>query len=141
MLRTLLITSAIALAIPLAAGAQTASSTTKCGPVAFSTERMNYSSAPCAGGESAGAVGTSGPTVTGANNSSSMTKAEMKQGMQPGYGAQPMPMHQAQAVSMGSNASMGANMAPMGDQCGPSNAATMRDEYGHKYNCRGDRVR
>src|SRR3954466_2427677 len=117
-IQTLIATTAIATIIPLAAIAQTPSSTTKCGPVAFSTERMNYSSAPCAGGESAGTVGTSGPTVTGANNSSSMTKAEMKQGMQPGYA--PMPQ-QAQAVSMGSNPSMGANMAPMADQCGPSN--------------------
>ncbi len=137
--RTLLITTAVTLVLPLAAGAQTASSATKCGPVAFSTERMTYSSAPCAGGEAAGTVGTSGPTVTSANNSSSMTKAEMKQGVQPGYA--PMPMQQAQAVSMGPSPSMGANMAPMGDQCGPSNAATMKDEYGRKYNCRGDRVR
>jgi hypothetical protein len=137
-IQTLIATTAIATIIPLAAIAQTPSSTTKCGPVAFSTERMAYSSAPCAGGESAGTVGTSGPTVTGANNSSSMTKAEMKQGMQPGYA--PMPQ-QAQAVSMASNPSMGANMAPMADQCGPSNTATIRDEYGRRYNCRGDRVR
>ena len=141
-IQTLIATTALATIIPLAAIAQTPSSTTKCGPVAFSTERMNYSSAPCAGGESAGTVGTSGPTVTGANNSSSMTKAEMKQGMQPSNGyAQPMPMQQAQAVSMGPNPSMGANMAPMADQCGPSSAATIRDEYGRKYNCRGDRIR
>jgi hypothetical protein len=137
--QTLIITTAIALALPFAAIAQTPSSTTKCGPVAFSTERMNYSSAPCAGGESAGTVGTSGPTVVGANNSSSMTKAEMKQGAPAGYGYAPMPVQQAQAVSMGPNSSMG--MAPMADQCGPSNAAAIKDEYGRKYNCRGDRVR
>lgn len=138
-IQTLIATTAIATIIPLAAIAQTATSTTKCGPVAFSTERMNYASAPCAGGETAGTVGTSGPTVVGANNSSSMTKAEMKQGAPAGYGYAPMPMQQAQTAPMGANASMG--MATMGDQCGPSSAATMKDEYGRKYNCRGDRIR
>ena len=137
-IQTLIAATAIATIVPLAAIGQTASSTTKCGPVAFSTERMAYSSAPCAGGEAAGTVGTSGPTVFGANNSSSMTKAEMKQGA-PGYA--PMPMQQAQAVSMGPNPSMGANMAPMADQCGPMNATSIKDEYGRRYNCRGDRIR
>src|SRR3954471_15207418 len=118
-IQTLIATTAIATIIPLAAIAQTPSSTTKCGPVAFSTERMAYSSAPCAGGESAGAVGTSGPTAFGANNSSSMTKAQMKQGAPAGYA--PMPMQQAQAVSMGQNT------APMGDQCGSMNAAAITD--------------
>src|SRR3954464_8962698 len=99
--QTLLATTAVLFAVPLAAIAQTPSSTTKCGPVAFSTEKMAYSSAPCAGGESAGTVGTSGPTAFGANNSSSMTKAEMKQGAPAAaYGYAPM---QAQAVAGGPN--------------------------------------
>jgi hypothetical protein len=136
--QTLLVTTAMALALPLASAiAQTASTTTKCGPVAWSTDKMAYSSAPCAGGETAGVVGTSGPTAFGANNSSSMTKAEQKQGQttyMPMQGQTYMPM-QAQAVQ-------GApNMASMNDQCGPSNAATITDEYGRKYNCRGDRIR
>lgn len=29
----------------------------------------------------------------------------------------------------------------MEDQCGPTNAATIKDEYGRSYNCRGDRIR
>jgi hypothetical protein len=30
----------------------------------------------------------------------------------------------------------------MTDQpCGPANVAAITDEYGHKYNCRGDRLR
>jgi hypothetical protein len=131
--QTLLITTAFALTVPLASAiGQTASSTTKCGPVAFSTERMAYSSAPCAGGETAGAVGTSGPTAFGANNSSSMTKAEQKQGAPYGYRYAPM---QSQAVMAG------PGYAAMNDQCGPSNAPSITDEYGRKYNCRGDRIR
>ena len=130
--QTLLVTTAIALAIPLAALGQTASSTTKCGPVAFSTDKMAYSSAPCAGGQTSGTVGTSGPTVVGANHSSSMTKAEMKQGAPAGYAYAPM---QAQAVATG------PGYASMNDQCGPSNVASITDEYGRKYNCRGDRIR
>lgn len=141
--RTLLITTAIALAVPLgSASAQSVSTSgTKCGPVSWSTDKMTYSAAPC----SAEAVGTSGPTANQAtaagSQSSSMTKAQMKQGMQPDYRYQPMPMQRTQAVSMGPGPSMGANMAPMGDQCGPSNAAAITDEYGRKYNCRGDRIR
>ena len=55
---------------------------------------------------------------------------------QPGY-AQPgyVPM-QSQAVAAG------PSYASMGDQsCGASNAVAIKDEYGHKYNCRGDRIR
>jgi hypothetical protein len=33
------------------------------------------------------------------------------------------------------------NMAPMTNECGSPRIATMTDEYGRKYNCRGDRVR
>ena len=140
--RTLLITTAIVLAVPFAVAAQTANSGMKCGPVAFSNEKMTYTGGPCVG-----SADTSGPTAYQAapagSQSSSMTKAEMKQGMQPTTGyAQPMPMQQAQAVSMGPNSNMASpNMAPMGDQCGPSNAAAIKDEYGRKYNCRGDRIR
>jgi len=135
--QTLLVTTAIALTVPLAAMAQTGSPT-KCGPVAFSTEKMAYTSAPCAGSEAAGTVGTSGPTVFGANNSSSMTKAEQKQGV-PSYGYY-IPM-QSQAVLAGP-ADAGPAYAGMADQsCGSANAVSIRDEYGRKYNCRGDRIR
>jgi len=36
---------------------------------------------------------------------------------------------------------MAPDRAPSLDKCGPSNAVAMKDEFGHKYNCRGDRVR
>jgi hypothetical protein len=32
------------------------------------------------------------------------------------------------------------NMAPVSNLCGP-HSVTMKDEFGHTYNCRGDRVR
>ena len=136
--KTLLIATALALSVPMVSAiGQTASSGLKCGPVAFSSRDMTYSSAPCTA-ETPGAVGTSGPTVFGANNSSSMTKAEMKQGMPVGQQYAPMPMQQAQAVSMGPS----PGMAPMmSDQCGPANVPAIRDEYGRRYNCRGDRIR
>lgn len=35
----------------------------------------------------------------------------------------------------------GRNMAPTSDTCGSPRVATMTDEFGHKYNCRGDRIR
>lgn len=95
--RTLLITAAIAFAVPLVAANAQSVVHTKCGPVAFSNEKMAYTGGPCGGSPD-----TSGPTANQAapagSQSSSMTKAEMKQGVQPGYGyAQPMPMQQAQA--------------------------------------------
>ena len=127
--QTLLVTTAMALALPLSS----AMAQTKCGPVAFSAEKMAYASVPCAGGESAGVVGTSGPTASGANNSSSMTKAEMKQGTPPpGYVYAPMQPQVAQAAP---------SMAPAADQCSALNAVAMKDEFGRKYNCRGDRIR
>jgi len=127
--QTLLLTTAFALTVPLAASAQTPM---KCGPVTFSAEKMAYTSGPCVGGETSASVGTSGPTAYGSPNSTTMTKAEMKQGAT--YGYAPMPM-QAQA------AASGPGYAPVSDQCGPANVATIRDEYGRKYNCRGDRIR
>jgi hypothetical protein len=137
--RTLLIAATTVLVLPLASASAQSVVGTKCGPVAFSSEKMTYTGGPCLG-----STDTSGPTanqaVPAGSQSSSVTKAEMKQGMQPGYGYQPMPMQQAQAVQMGPSASMGPNMAPMGDQCGPMNAAAIKDEYGRKYNCRGDRI-
>jgi len=33
------------------------------------------------------------------------------------------------------------SMAPMAETCGSPRVVTMKDEFGHKYNCRGDRVR
>jgi hypothetical protein len=95
---------------------------------------MAYTSGPCIGGETSASVGTSGPTAFGSPNSTTMTKAEQKQGapIVYGYGA---PM-QAQAIAAGP-----ANAQMMSDQCGPANVATIRDEYGRRYNCRGDRIR
>ena len=122
--RILLVTTAMALALPLAS----VTAQTKCGPVAFSAEKMAYTSVPCTGGET---VGTSGPTA-GASNSTSMTKAEMKQGAPIGYGYAPM---QAQAIQSG------PNMASAADQCSSLKAVALKDEYGRKYNCRGDRIR
>jgi hypothetical protein len=130
--QTLFVTTALALAFPLAAMAQAPAS--KCGTESWSTEHMAYKSRPCAAGE----VSSSGPTAFGANNSSSMTKAEQK-AAPAGYHYAPMPQQQAQAVMappMG-----GASYASMNSACGPSNAASITDEYGRKYNCRGDRIR
>ncbi len=36
---------------------------------------------------------------------------------------------------------MAPNTAPITTVCGPHNSVTTADEYGRKYNCRGDRVR
>ena len=132
-LQTLLVTTALAATIPLApALAQNGPS--NCGPETWSTEKMAYVRTPCNAGDAA-QVGTSGPTAYGSGSSTTMTKAEMKQ--MPPYGyAQPgyAPM-QSQAVVGGPSYAMGDN------SCGPSNAVAIKDEYGHKYNCRGDRIR
>ena len=133
--QTLLLTTAIAFTVPLAAIAQTTTTGMKCGPVAFSAEKMAYTSGPCVGGQASASVGTSGPTAFGSPNSTTMTKAEQKAGAG-GYVMAPMPM-QAQAISAGP--APGAQM--MSDQCGPGNVATIKDEYGRRYNCRGDRIR
>jgi hypothetical protein len=135
--QTLFVTTALALAFPLTAMAQSPSAS--CGTESWSTEHMAYKSRPCGAGE----VSTAGPTARGANNSSSMTKAEQKQQPYAGYATAPMPRQQAQAVMSNSsyspmNASMGASMGP---SCGPSNMPSITDEYGRKYNCRGDRIR
>ena len=120
--RTLLLTTAFALTVPLAAFSQTATGM-KCGPEVFSAATMSYTSGPCTG-----AVSVGENTPSGAINSTTMTKAEMKQGAPIGYA----PM-QAQAVSGGP--------AMMGDQCGNLGAVAITDEYGRKYNCRGDLIR
>jgi hypothetical protein len=144
-LQTLLITTALAVAIPLvSAGAQTPPHGTKCGPVAWSTEKMAYTSMPCAdgatGAASTNAVGNTSPSVaqtgTGVNTSSSMTKQQMKQESagSTAYGAPRAPM------SGSPNYAPAPDMAAASDDCNP-NAASMKDEYGRKYNCRGDRVR
>ena len=121
--QTVLITStAFALIVPFATA--TAQTPSGCGIETWSTDKMTYVTAPCTAGE----VGTAGPTA-GAPSSSSMTKAEMKQGTY----KQPVP---SQPVSAG------PNYATMADQpCGPTDVAAITDEYGHKYNCRGDRLR
>jgi len=36
---------------------------------------------------------------------------------------------------------MAPDRASSFDKCGAPNAVAMKDEFGHKYNCRGDRVR
>ncbi len=46
----------------------------------------------------------------------------------------PSPM-QEQAMAPSSHTAQESN------RCGPSNAGTMMDEFGRKYNCRGDRLR
>jgi hypothetical protein len=127
--QTVLMTAAIAFALPLGSALAQTAAATKCGPETWSTEKMAYTSAPCAG-----EVGTAGPTVSQAGpqatSSSSMIKQDMKQGDVSGYS----PMQEQAAAP-------GPNLAPMGDQCGAPNAAAITDEYGRKYNCRGDRVR
>jgi hypothetical protein len=120
--QTLLVTSAIALVVPLAA-ATAQSSAGKCGPETWSTDKMAYVNIPCNAGDATASVGPN-------SASSSMTKAEMKAGT---YYQQPMP---SQAVSTG------APMVSMADQsCGALNAVAITDEYGRRYNCRGDRIR
>jgi hypothetical protein len=145
--QTLLITTALAVTIPLiSAGAQTPSHGTKCGPVAWSTEKMAYTSMPCAdgatGAASNNAVGNTSPSVaqtgTGVTSSSSMTKQEIKQQSSAGSMANGAPM--TPALGGPDYYAMGPSMAAASDDCSP-NAASMKDEYGRKYNCRGDRVR
>jgi len=80
-----------------------------------------------------GEIGTAGP-IAGEPSSTTMVKAEMKQGIyytQPAY-TQPMPSRTVSA---------GPSTAAMTDRpCGPANVAAITDEFGHTYNCRGDRL-
>lgn len=129
--QTLIVTTALAAVLPLASAvAQTGGNPgTKCGSEAWSTAKMMYVGLPCVGAEAAqqqGTVGAAGPTVYG-TNSTTYTKAQMKQGE---YNTQPMP---TQAVSAGPSMS--------GSSCGSPRTVAITDEYGHKYNCRGDRIR
>ena len=129
----LLVTTALAAVVPLASAmAQTGgASITKCGPETWSTDKMAYVGVPCVGVEPSaqGTIGQNTPSAY-STNSTTYTKAQMKQG---DYYTQPMP---AQAVAAGSS------YGSMSDQsCGASNAVAITDEYGHKYNCRGDRIR
>ena len=103
---------------------------TKCGPETWSTDKMMYVDVPCVGAEAApqGTIGAAAPSAAG-TNSTTYTKAQMKQDE---YYTQPMPV---QAVSGG------PSYASTGSSCGPRNAVVITDEYGHKYNCRGDRIR
>ena len=133
-IQTLLVTTAFAAVIPLASAmAQTGGvNDTKCGPETWSTDKMMYVDVPCVGAEAAqqqGTVGAAAPTVNGPN-STTYTGAEMRQGGMYAYGAQPQ---QAAAP--------GPAYTSMRDQsCGASNSVAITDEYGHKYNCRGDRI-
>lgn len=135
-MQTLMVTTVLAAAVPLAT-AMAQSSTGSCGPESWSSAKMAYTKTPCNAGDATAAVGTSGPTAYGSGNSSSMTKAQMKQPApyghaQPGYA----PM-QSQAI-----AAEPANASMMGNQsCGPAKAVAITDEFGRKYNCRGDRIR
>ena len=131
--QTLIVTTALAAVLPLASAmAQTGGVTgTKCGPETWSTDKMMYVDVPCVGAEAVqqGTVGQTTPSAA-ATNSTTYTKAQMKQG---DYYTQPMP---SQAVATG------PSYAAMGDQsCGSLKAVAITDEYGHKYNCRGDRIR
>jgi hypothetical protein len=105
---------------------------TKCGAETWSTDKMMYVDVPCVGAEASqqGTVGAAAPTVNGPN-STTYTGAEMRQGGAYAYGAQPQ-----QAVMPGPSYASMANQS-----CGASNAVAITDEYGHKYNCRGDRIR
>jgi hypothetical protein len=146
-MQTLLITTAVAIALPLTwAGAQTPAHGTKCGPVAFSNEKMAYVSMPCAegatGAASTNAVGNTSPNVaqtgSGVTASSSMIKQEIKQESAAGSLAYGVPMGPSMAAAP-SYAVM-SNSA-MSDQCGDLRATAITDEYRRKYNCRGDRIR
>ncbi|HEY4166005.1 MAG TPA: hypothetical protein VGM96_04490 [Reyranella sp.] len=92
---------------------------------------MMYVDVPCVGAQSdqQGTVGAAAP-VASRSNSTTYTKAQMKAGE---YYSQPMP---AQAVSAGPSYAATASAS-----CGPKNVVAITDEFGHKYNCRGDRIR
>jgi len=142
--QTLVIATTLAVALPLGwAGAQS-NGGTKCGPEAWSTDKMQYVSMPCAdgatGAASTNAVGNNSPNVaqtgSGVTNSSSMTKQEIKQNSAMGatYGA-PIAPAMAPVPSY-------AAAPSMSDQsCGDLRAVAITDEYRRKYNCRGDRIR
>lgn len=104
--------------------------TRTCGVETWSTDQMAYVNVPCTAGETAGGgtVGAAAPSVQG-TNSTTITKQEMKQGTY-----YPAPM-QTQAVTAG------PSYGSMGDSCGSTRTVAVTDEYGHKYNCRGDRIR
>ena len=112
--------AALATAVPFAATAQTDAN----------CWLQTHGAQTCVTGE----VGTAGP-VAGEFSSTTMLKAEMKQGLSydtPGY-REPTQTAALMAVP---------KYAPMAAQsCGPANVAAITDEYGHKYNCRGDRIR
>ena len=138
-MQTLLVTTVLAAAVPLAT-AMAQSSTGSCGPEAWSAAKMGYTRTPCNAGEATAAVGTSGPTAYGSGNSSSMTKAQLKQPdgyAPPGYA----PMRSQAVAAEPSNASMMGNHMMAIQSCGPARAVAITDEYGRKYNCRGDRIR
>jgi hypothetical protein len=116
-IQTLLVTTALAAVLPFASAmAQTGgASGTKCGPETWSTDKMMYVDVPCVGGGAA-----QQPATVGA-------AAPMSQG---GMYAQPQ-----QAAAPGPAYSMG------NQSCGASNSVAITDEFGRKYNCRGDRIR
>jgi hypothetical protein len=71
-----------------------------------------------------------------------MTKAQMKEPAPDGY-AQPgyAPMRSQAVAAEPANGSMMENHMMGSQSCGPAKAVAITDEYGHKYNCRGDRIR
>ena len=137
--QTLLVTTVLAAAVPLAT-AMAQSSTSSCGPESWSSAKMAYTKTPCNAGDATAAVGTSGPTAYGSGNSSSMTKAQMKQPY--GYAPPSYAPMQSQAVAAEPSSASMSNASMMGNQsCGPARAVAITDEFGRKYNCRGDRIR
>ena len=101
---------------------------------------MAYTKTPCNAGDATAAVGTSGPTAYGSGNSSSMTKAQMKQRpmLCPArLRADAEPGRRRRAVECLHD---GHHMMAT-QSCGPAKAVAITDEYGRKYNCRGDRIR
>ena len=146
-MQTLLFTTALAVALPLAmASAQTPTHGTKCGPVAFSNEKMAYTTMPCAegatGAAATNAVGNTSPNVaqtgSGVTASSSMIKQEIKQESAAGSMAYGVPMDPSMAAAP--SYAITSNAA-ISDQCGDLRAVSITDEYRRKYNCRGDRIR
>ena len=87
------------------------------------------------GAASTNAVGNNSPNVAqtgvGVTSSSSMTKQEIKQDNAMGSMAYGAPMSPSVAATPNYAAS---------DQC-DLRAVSITDEYGRKYNCRGDRIR
>jgi hypothetical protein len=111
--------------------------TVTCGPEAWSTDTMSYTNTPCGGVTGAALdrdVGFSGPvaapTSANATSSSSMLHQEMKEL------ETAAPPQEVLAESAPTMTSQGASQPACN-----LHAVAITDEYGFKYNCRGDRLR